>query len=155
MSLRATWFDNFLPLEEFTYWSTLIPSVHAQRMQRDGPADYEVAFSSRCLERVQTLLPGVQLVPQVDWPVMNQLPQGREKLLHTDPGIISCVYHCSPVWGAEDQGALVITEGGDEVSIEYQPNRLVVFDASLPHLVDPPKRVRHTVLVPFLIRDRT
>ena len=135
--------------EEFAYWSGLIPSAHAQQMEREGPGDYEASLYQRCLERVENLVPELVLVRQVDWPVMNQLPAGMEKPLHTDPDIISCVFHCSPTWAAGDGGALV-TEAGE--AILYQPNRLVVFDASVPHLVEAPGRVRHTALVPFLFR---
>ncbi len=151
MLLSPVYFDDFLHEEEFKYWSSMVPSYHHQKMVEEGPGTHESFLYQQFTTKCQELIPGVALVHKMSWPVMNQLPPGRERVLHVDPEMLSCVFHVSPEWGEDDGGSLEIIDGIVTYIMPYKPNRLVVFDADAEHVIRAPKRPRFTAGVGYLV----
>lgn len=147
MLLKPVWIDDFLSEEEFSYWSKLTPSQHQQRIVAVGKGPHEILLYDKCTQVCEALLPDRILIHKQDFPVMNQVPVGRERALHNDPGMISCVYHTCPEWSGG--GELFIP--GYNISTRYVPNRLVVFDADIHHRVFPSSQHRYSAHVAFLV----
>lgn len=149
MLLKPVWIDDFLSGEEFFYWSKLTPSQHQQRIVVAGKGPHEVLLYDKCTQVCEALLPDKVLIHKQDYPVMNQVPAGKERALHNDPGMISCVYHTCPIWGEFDGGELFIP--AYNISTRYVPNRLVVFDADVHHVVLQAPQHRYSAHVAFLV----
>lgn len=147
--------DDALPPEAFAYWAVQIPSKHSQRMLTEGPGENESELYRLCLATADSLYPSLTLEQQVYWPVMYQLPLGHPKVNHVDTGMISCIFHTCPEWHPSWGGELLINTGDDgwgmELVVPYRPNRLVIFDASPVHRVQPSTYVRHAAQIPFHI----
>ena len=148
MLLKPVWIDDFLSREEFEYWSKLTPSEH-QRSMSIGSGPHESLLYNKCTQVCEVLIPDSVLIHKQDYPVMNQVPRGKERVLHNDAGMVSCVYHTCPEWGQFDGGELKVE--GLSFPILYRPNRLVVFDADSPHTVWMPIRPRYSAHVAFLV----
>ncbi len=140
--------DGFLPEPMFAQWSMVTPE-YERLMVDSGPHMAELYLMTCCRVAAEEHYPGIQLVDQVRWPRLNQIPIGRTKPWHVDPGIISCVYHVTPEWESGGELRIWVEVEEEPLAVKYVPNRLVIFDASLPHMVDHGEQVRYTLHVPF------
>ena len=73
----------------------------------------------------------------------NGQTAGQHGSLHTDDGDVTILYFPNPHWNQEQQGHLFFSEDGESITqvVEYKPNRLVMFPASLSHYPDAPHRL--------------
>lgn len=146
-------YDDFLSPWDFGIFSTDDFLKYEEIANEHGPSKRQTELMRRCRSAAEEIYPDLILVDQVDWPRLNQIPPGQTKKKHVDSGMISCVYHITVPWsGGGELRIFADEELPVPITVEYKPNRLVIFDASLPHMVDVGQQVRYTLHVPFAIQ---